>query len=255
MSKRKINADASSTPAKKPKVSSEFELVQASLTLSIPPIFAADPLAGVHEMLDSMVMRSITSPSSAKICTHISPRYIPAFEGVVLSHSNVQFLQPTAVIQADCPFLISDITFDATVWSPRVGMQLTGKVSLCSPDHLSLLIHETFNASIPRSHIQTHSYEFQYTSDEDDDEQEEPESSSGKWVHKLTAEPLERVKFTVIGYVFHSSHPCYTHSPSQFNSRKRNAFPRGLPPRRSLLFPPFYKPTSNRTNNNTKTRR
>ena len=36
---------------------SEFRIVNASLVLSVPPVFAANPLAGVQEMLDSMVMR------------------------------------------------------------------------------------------------------------------------------------------------------------------------------------------------------
>jgi hypothetical protein len=36
---------------------SEFCVVNASLVLSVPPVFAANPLVGVQEMLDSMVMR------------------------------------------------------------------------------------------------------------------------------------------------------------------------------------------------------
>lgn len=35
----------------------EFQVVKASLVVSIPPIFTSDPRAGVEEMLDSMVMR------------------------------------------------------------------------------------------------------------------------------------------------------------------------------------------------------
>jgi DNA-directed RNA polymerase I subunit RPA43 len=36
---------------------SEFRVVNASLVVSIPPVFASNPRAGVEEMLDSMVMR------------------------------------------------------------------------------------------------------------------------------------------------------------------------------------------------------
>lgn len=36
---------------------SEFRLVNASLVVSIPPVFAGNPRAGVEEMLDSMIMR------------------------------------------------------------------------------------------------------------------------------------------------------------------------------------------------------
>jgi DNA-directed RNA polymerase I subunit RPA43 len=35
----------------------EFEVISASLVVSIAPVFAANPRAGVEEMLDSMVMR------------------------------------------------------------------------------------------------------------------------------------------------------------------------------------------------------
>jgi DNA-directed RNA polymerase I subunit RPA43 len=35
----------------------EFQVVKASLVLSVPPIFAANPRAGVEELLDSMIMR------------------------------------------------------------------------------------------------------------------------------------------------------------------------------------------------------
>lgn len=36
----------------------EFHVASASLTLSIPPTFAANPRIGAEEMLDSMIMRS-----------------------------------------------------------------------------------------------------------------------------------------------------------------------------------------------------
>jgi DNA-directed RNA polymerase I subunit RPA43 len=39
----------------------EFQVVNASLVLSVPPIFAANPRAGVEELLDSMIMRYIAS--------------------------------------------------------------------------------------------------------------------------------------------------------------------------------------------------
>lgn len=36
---------------------SEFRVIKASLIVSIPPIFASNPRAGVEELLDSMLMR------------------------------------------------------------------------------------------------------------------------------------------------------------------------------------------------------
>lgn len=62
-SKRKdaLNNVASQPPAKRMKEDhhsdGEFQVVRAALTLSVPPVFAANPRAGIEEMLDSMIMR------------------------------------------------------------------------------------------------------------------------------------------------------------------------------------------------------
>ncbi|KAJ6586842.1 hypothetical protein DFH09DRAFT_1141694, partial [Mycena vulgaris] len=171
----------------------EFQVVQASLVVSVSPMFASDPRTGVQEMLDSMIMR-----------------YIPALRGVVLAHSNLSFLKQTAAITADCPFLVCKIQFDATVWSPRVRMKLVGKINLCSPDHISLLLHRTFNVSIPRHHILTDEWEFEHAPAEaepaeaDAEEREDPdERAGGSWVHKITGKMLGGKKgyleFVVIG--------------------------------------------------------
>ena len=95
---------------------------------------------------------------------------------------------------------------------------LVGKVNLCSPDHVSLLVHRTFNVSIPRHHIPTDNWEFEYGPSEEKaevdvdgpEEQITTEShteSSGRWVHKLTGDRLGGkdglLEFTVVGYVNH----------------------------------------------------
>ncbi|KIM40047.1 hypothetical protein M413DRAFT_49122, partial [Hebeloma cylindrosporum] len=186
----------------------EFQVVATSLVLSVPPIFAANPRAGVEELLDSMIMRYIAYNSS--------------LQGVVLAHSNLSFTNKAAFIQRDCPFLVCSIAFDASVWSPRVGFKLCKSflALLCSPDHISLLVHRTFNVSIPRHHIPTDTWEFEYGPAENDPEfgpsvqqaTEEDEvtkdytlsqDSGGRWVHRVTADVLggngALVEFTVIG--------------------------------------------------------
>ncbi|KAF8493626.1 hypothetical protein JB92DRAFT_2749925 [Gautieria morchelliformis] len=202
----------------------EFVLVKASLVVSIPPVFASNPSQGVEEMLDSMVMR-----------------YIPPLRGVVLTHSNIRFLQSTANIQGDSPYAICNVGFDATVWSPRVGQRLTGKINLCSPDHVSLLVHRTFNVSIPRHHIPRTEWVFEYGAAENDPEygagsaaardadyaagqrveeagidtvpsetlaegqDDHAAASAGRWVHAVTGLPLgsdsATLQFTVVGLI------------------------------------------------------
>lgn len=154
----------------------------------------------------------------------------------MLSHSSLVFVNREAIIQRDCPFLICKVAFDATVWSPRVGLKLcaphfsffkasiksitAGKINLCSPDHISLLVHRTFNVSIPRHHIPTDTWEFEYGPAENDpeygaaaqevegkpnDETNKEHESGGKWIHKVTGKALGGktgvLDFTVIGYV------------------------------------------------------
>ena len=104
-----------------------------------------------------------------------------------------------------------------------------GKINLCSPDHVSLLVHRTFNASIPRHHIPQSEWAFEYGPAENDpeygagaaaaidiqdvseneregykaktvgvvkgealtdDERENTAESGGQWVHTLTGLPL-----------------------------------------------------------------
>lgn len=110
-----------------------FRIVRASLALSVPPYFATDLRGGVEEMLDSMLMRyvhwacfeeMVNDRSSAVSVPCGTCRYIPALQGVVLAHDRLEFLDKVATIKADCPFANCRVAFDATVWSPQVGMKL-----------------------------------------------------------------------------------------------------------------------------------
>jgi hypothetical protein len=83
MSKRKEPSSIASSPIKTKKqkreiLDSDFSTVQASLVLSVPPVFAPDPRAGVQELLDSMIMRSSSFISfvgflSSVLQIHTSP--------------------------------------------------------------------------------------------------------------------------------------------------------------------------------------
>ncbi|KAG8808035.1 hypothetical protein FRC19_006162, partial [Serendipita sp. 401] len=176
----------------------EFSNVNAQMTITIPPLYSGPgrPRQAALEMLDSMIMR-----------------YVPSMGGVILAHSNLQFLSTTATFLVDSPFTKAEISFIALVWSPTVGSKLRGSISICSPDHIGLLIHKTFNASIPRHHIPTDEWEFEYGALENDPEYGatalgeetavEEEQDPGRWVHKQTGVsvggPNGEVEFTIIG--------------------------------------------------------
>ncbi|KAI0730318.1 hypothetical protein C8Q72DRAFT_823759 [Fomitopsis betulina] len=198
--RHKKEKDKSKKDKGKGRATEEFRVARASMLLSIPPVFAGNLRVGAEEMLDSLLMR-----------------YIPALQGVVLAHDNLKVLAATATIKGDCPFANCQIAFDATVWSPQIGMKLVGKVNLCSPDHVALLVHRTFNVSIPRHHIPSDQWEFEYGPAENDPEfsaEVAPDiaddagsganvESGGRWVHGITAAKLGGedgyVEFTVVG--------------------------------------------------------
>ncbi|GAA5864600.1 hypothetical protein JCM1840_002164 [Sporobolomyces johnsonii] len=57
-------------------------------------------------------------------------------------------------------FTLANVEWEGLGWRPRVGMKLVGTPTLSTPSHISLLLHNLFNASIPASHIPSHLYEF-----------------------------------------------------------------------------------------------
>lgn len=111
-----------------------------------------------------------------------------------------------------------------TTLTPRSRPAAGGKISLCSPDHISLLVHRTFNVSVPRHHIPTDDYEFEWgvapndpdfaaeddattTAAPPEDEPAEPPEldahKSDRWVRRdggaLLGDATGHIEFTVIG--------------------------------------------------------
>lgn len=127
-------------------------------------------------------------------------------DGVVISYSNIRFLQKMGRIMYDCPFLHIDITAQFISFSPKVGSSLgftatvtlisqciVGVVNKQSPDHVGLLIYDIFNGSIPSHHL-TAKYEWSYESD--------------CWIDKSTNDLVDAgtaMSFLVTGYV----HVCF----------------------------------------------
>ncbi|KAF8342198.1 uncharacterized protein EI90DRAFT_3011718 [Cantharellus anzutake] len=185
-----------STPSPAPKY--DFSYVRARVRLSLAPVFLRNPTSGVFELLDAMTMK-----------------YVPDFRGVLLAHSNAKILDSKAKIMESCPFASVDVGFNALIWSPSIGMKLTGEVNLCSPSHISLLIHRIFNVSIPRRHIPTNEWHFETENDPEyearEDEMQvdggkaEGWNSIGWWVNTSTGKRIggkkRLVTFTVIGMI------------------------------------------------------
>lgn len=132
--KAKPSSKASKSKAEiKHLADGQFKVIRATLAVSIPPMFASKPREGAEEMLDSLVMRyAFLSPVRKVLCDKWAVcnfRYVPALQGILLAHNNLRFMSSSATIKGDCPFANCTVIFDATVWSPRVGMKLGAKCS------------------------------------------------------------------------------------------------------------------------------
>ncbi|KAJ8296271.1 hypothetical protein OF846_000667 [Rhodotorula toruloides] len=57
-------------------------------------------------------------------------------------------------------FTLANVEWEGVGWRPRVGMIVVGTLTLATPSHVSLLLHNLFNASIPSSHIPTSTYQY-----------------------------------------------------------------------------------------------
>ncbi|KAG8682269.1 hypothetical protein FRC08_015065 [Ceratobasidium sp. 394] len=170
-------------------------------------------------------------------------RYVPSLRGVLLSHKNLTFAQEVAIIYAEGPFPTTTVEFDAGVWAPEVGMRITGRISLHATDHIALLVHRTFNASIDRAHIPDNG-EWEYVhgpvanDPELGAEEGQGDEETGRWVHTGTGETLGGesglVEFTIVGYTvanqmlsLHGSLQPDPFAPEHYAARQNLAQPAG----------------------------
>lgn len=129
------------------KTTSPTVSAECSLYIPIPPIYALDPMSGICDNINSLVMQ-----------------YVPQLDGVLLAYDSIS-PSSTARIINDSPFAHVWVTFQATIWRPSIGQILVGRINQQSPDHIGLLLQGTFNASIPREEI-TSAYKYNKEAEE-----------------------------------------------------------------------------------------
>ncbi|KAJ3301293.1 hypothetical protein HDU76_005786, partial [Blyttiomyces sp. JEL0837] len=132
---------ASLSSAKKPAPTSHFSAVVVRFYLHLPPCFIGNAIAGVHDYLNKFLMQ-----------------YVPEVKGVLLSYSDVEILDNAAKIMYDSPFFHFHIKVKLLLFAPKVGSTIVGVVNKVSPDHIGLLVHGVFNASIPADHIRRNEF-------------------------------------------------------------------------------------------------
>ncbi|KAJ3101214.1 hypothetical protein HDU97_001565 [Phlyctochytrium planicorne] len=113
-----------------------FRSLEATFQIYLPPYFTKNPSQGVLEYLSKFLLR-----------------YVQEVGGVILAFNNVRFLQNAAKILYDSPYSHFKVSATLTVFSPKVNSVLVGIVNKVSPDHIGLLVHGAFNASIAADQI------------------------------------------------------------------------------------------------------
>jgi DNA-directed RNA polymerase subunit E'/Rpb7 len=114
---------------------------------------------------------------STELSLHVSPRFLgaarraidlhlaslimkfhPTLNGVPVACPKYKVLSHAAIINTDFPLMHFNVKADFIVFAPKVGAQLSGKINQVSCDHVGLLVHGCFNASIPSAQLKPSYY-------------------------------------------------------------------------------------------------
>ncbi|KAI9592659.1 hypothetical protein BDF19DRAFT_450537 [Syncephalis fuscata] len=169
-------ADATSKQQKRHKntgTNTEFKRITVRINVTLPPCYVANPLVGVQEQLNRFVLR-----------------YMSEVDGVVLAYGPIQFLQRNARIMYDSPFSHFFISTTLLVWRPSIGMILAGTINLQSRDHIGVLLHGTFNASIPSDLIPKDRYRWKDRPKHEIESADDSSTAHGQWISRDNNEPL-----------------------------------------------------------------
>lgn len=103
----------------------------------------------VHQMLSSLVMRYVPSLGGIVLAFSSPPHFTSTG---VASNSSAAFVLPS---WTPSPFAILNFQVSVLLWKPQVLSRLVGYATPTgsSASHLGLLIHGTFNASIPKEEL------------------------------------------------------------------------------------------------------
>lgn len=182
-----------SNPLDSEGVSECFHRISTSLYVSLAPVYALNPVAGIKaQHLDPLLM-SYFAPVGGVVLGHLNLRLSGQDEATGTEKEKSS--QPVfAKVMYDSPFAFLWISVDLLVWKPQPNDVLEGWVNLQSPSHIALLIHDTFNATIKRDVIPT---DWEFIPNQADEEEEEDlalASSVDRAVTEMEKENSEAAK-------------------------------------------------------------
>lgn len=128
--------------APEPVVSSSFLKKKVELTVSLLP---AD-LANVKKSVEQHLRRFLL-------------KYADGVGGIMLAFDNVKVGSRGAILN-ELPYIHYAVSCDALVFAPKPDAALRGIVTESFHSHLSLIVHQYFNASISAEELRSAGFEF-----------------------------------------------------------------------------------------------
>jgi len=112
---------------------SSLHQCECQVALYISPAYLLDPMAGIHDQLSRMLLKHSRS-----------------LNGVPLAFSKVSLVSRHGAIRQDEPHIHLEVALSVLIFAPVVGQTLVGTVTRLAADHVALLVHGAFNASITK---------------------------------------------------------------------------------------------------------
>lgn len=160
---------------KKRSVSKQFESNIVRIGIILHPSELANVEASTRAYLNQYILR-----------------YVPELSGVVIAHSNLRFLDTVANISTDTNCVQFDVEVDFIVFCPKPGLSMTGNITLTSKDHIGILVHNVFNATIPNEFVSDRLFKW------DNDRSTWIRTPTTRKPHSEVLKPASKIKFRVL---------------------------------------------------------
>lgn len=170
-----VSSKVSKNPVNSEGVSECFHTVSTSLYLSLAPVYAMNPVAGIKaQHLDPLLM-TYFQPAGGLVLAHFNLKVSGQEDASADSKdTSDDKKQPVlARVMYDSPFAFLWVQVDFLVWRPQPQDVVVGTINMSSPSHIGLLIHDTFTATIKRDSIPNDWVFIPNQADEEGEEEED----------------------------------------------------------------------------------
>ncbi|XP_060915919.1 DNA-directed RNA polymerase I subunit RPA43 [Labrus mixtus] len=104
--------------------------------ITLPPMYLNKKRTGIKEELEAELLR-----------------FSQSLKGVPMAYDNIRIVGQHGNIYDDSGYIHMDIEANFIVFQPTKGQQLVGKVNKLGVSHVGCLVHDCFNASIPKPNL------------------------------------------------------------------------------------------------------